>query len=215
MGKWVAEDLRAEHPELAHKIHHIGGGINLDIQYIKPERVKGSKKILFVGRDFKRKGGDIVVDAFRLLRSKWPDVEVHIAGPKESPVDLGEPGYFYYGDASRPILQRLMNQADIFCMPSRFEAYGLVFIEALAFGLPCVGRNAFEMPYFIDAGVTGELVNSDSPEELAEQLSKIMTNEDYMRNVQNRREYYIKEYSWSSVASRIASIINSDTSENI
>ena len=34
-------------------------------------------------------------------------------------------------------------------MPSYFEAYGLVFIEALTYGLPCIGRNAFEMPNFI------------------------------------------------------------------
>ena len=46
---------------------------------------------------------------------------------------------------------------DVFCMPSYFEAYGLVFVEALTFGLPCIGRNCYEMPYFIEEGKTGLL----------------------------------------------------------
>ena len=48
---------------------------------------------------------------------------------------------------------------DVFCMPSYFEAYGLVFVEALTFGLPCIGRNCYEMPYFIEDGKTGLLLN--------------------------------------------------------
>jgi len=92
-------------------------------------------------------------------------------------------------------------------MPSKFEAYGLVFIEALVYGLPCIGRDAYEMPYFIKENETGYLLREESPQTLAGLMEKALANEKMKENVRSKREYYIKEYSWETVAKRIAAVV--------
>lgn len=98
-------------------------------------------------------------------------------------------------------------------MPSYFEAYGLVFIEALVYGLPCIGRNAYEMPYFIKDNETGLLLKNDSPDELAQLMERLLFDNEIKRNVVSNRDNYIKEYSWDSVAQRIHNVITSDNKQ--
>lgn len=85
---------------------------------------------------------------------------------------------------------------DVFCTPSYFEAYGLVFIEALTFGLPCIGRNCYEMPYFIDESKTGLLLKKDDVNELANLMKTILSDNGFKNNIAEKHDYYINEYSW-------------------
>lgn len=112
MGKWITEYLKKQFPEIAYKFHHVGGGINLDRTKINSIQNKTNNKILFIGRDYKRKGGAEVIKAFQLLKSRYPNLELHFAGPKENPVPECIEGYFFYGDANRNTLQHLMNTCD-------------------------------------------------------------------------------------------------------
>ena len=87
-------------------------------------------------------------------------------------------------------------------MPSYFEAYGLVFIEALTFGLPCIGRDCYEMPYFIEEGKTGLLLKEDNPQELASLMKKTFQDDSFKKNVAARHDH-LEEYSWDAVARRM------------
>lgn len=207
MGKWLKKDLveRCNLPDS--KVHHVGAGINLDKNLIDSTIEKAQNKILFIGRDFERKGGFLVYEAFKHLKSKEPDVELYVAGPSADPIDNPIDEYFFLGDCDSNKLTTYLNKCDIFCMPSYFEAYGLVFIEALSFGLPCIGRNAFEMPYFIEDGKTGLLIEEDNVEELANKISILLKEETIKQNVLAKIDWYIKEYSWDTVAKRIYSHI--------
>lgn len=93
-------------------------------------------------------------------------------------------------------------------MPSKFEAFGIVFIEALANGLPCIGRNSYEIPNFIENGKTGLLLENEDSDEVSDKILKILQSEYYFNNVIARHDYYVKEYSWDAVALRINNIIN-------
>lgn len=107
-------------------------------------------------------------------------------------------------------LSTLFNKCDIFCMPSYFEAYGLVFIEALCYGLPCIGRNVYEMPYLIKEGENGYLLKEDNPKELSRLIKKLLNDEGIKQNVLALKDIYIKEYSWNNVALKISNIIKKD-----
>lgn len=180
------------------------GGINIDASKIDHSKKSGNK-VLFVGRDFERKNGPLVIEAFKLARKSRPDLELYIAGPKKkAPM---EDGIVFLGDVSSENLPDIFNICDVFCMPSKLEAYGLVFVEALSFGLPCIGKNAYEMPYFIENGKTGYLLESDSAETLSRLLIDAINNEEMKRNVVDRQEFYIKEYSWKTVCERIYNAI--------
>lgn len=204
MGKWLARDLvdRCGIPQS--KVYPVGGGINLDGKLVDYTGKQGNK-ILFVGRDFVRKGGEMTFKAFIELKKKMADVELYVAGPANNPYPQGTEGYHYMGDCSHEELSALFNKCDIFVMPSYFEAYGLVFIEALTYGLPCIGRNVYEMPYFIEDGKTGLLLHDDDVHGLADMMFRLLKDKSFSDNVRSRKDRYIREYSWDTVAKRILS----------
>lgn len=164
---------------------------------------------MFIGRDYVRKGLPELYEAFVILKRTVKDAELYVAGPATDPYPKAIEGYHYMGDCNHDKLSELLNLCDIFTMPSHFEAYGLVFIEALCYGLPCLARNAYEMPYFIEDGKTGVLIDDYDRNNMAKQLENLLGNEEIKRNVASRRDWYLKEYSWDTAAERIASIINS------
>lgn len=209
MSQWLADNLVNNSNFPPKMVHPVGGGINLDINNIKKVH-KTNNKILFVGRDFIRKGGDLVVDAFKILRREYlPEAELYIAGPKENHFE-NEEGIVFLGDLKSDQLSEYFNKCDIFCMPSRFEAYGLVFIEALVYGLPCIARNDFAMKEFITDGENGYLINNDDPIILAKKMKDLLQNERIKEYVLSKRNQYIKEYSWDSVADRILKVIHNN-----
>lgn len=209
MGKWLAKDMIERCHIKSSKVHAVGGGINIDSSLIDYSKKKGSK-ILFVGRDFVRKGGYLVVDAFKKIRKKSKNVELYVAGPIVNPINEDLDGYHFLGDCNYKETAEIFNLCDVYCMPSYFEAYGLVFIEALTFGLPVIGRNSFEMPYFIDEGETGMLLHEDNVDVLSDMIEDLLVNNDVKRNVRERRDYFLSQYSWDGVAKRICSVIEED-----
>lgn len=211
MGKWLEKELVSEYSIPTNKVHAVGGGINIDAKKIDIS-LKTRNRILFVGRDFERKNGPLVIAAFNNLKKQRNNLELYIAGVEERKEYLGE-GIHFLGDLGQNQLPQYYNLCDVFIMPSVFEAYGLVFAEALSYGLPCIGLNKFEMPYFIENQVTGLLLNSHDVQELSELINEILSNEVFFDNVEKKREHYLKEYSWDSVANRIMSVINETTTD--
>ena len=111
------------------------------------------------------------------------------------------------GNINRKKLSDIFSKASLFCMPSEFEAYGLVFPEALSFGVPCIGRDAYEMKYFIREGENGYLLKEDKAEALSEIMYKILNDADMKSEVEKNVEYIRREYSWSRVADDICKVI--------
>lgn len=205
MSYWVKDLMTQHYPEISHKMIHIGGGTNIDAAKVNSNMKEGNK-FLFIGRDFNRKAGDLVIEAFKILKSQtMPNAELHMAGcnPMETYKDI-----YYYGDVNYDKISELLNMCDVFCMPSRFEAYGLVFIESLIYGLPCIGRDFFEMPYFINKGNEGELIKDDNPETLAKTMSAVISDKNMINQVQSNKELYLSKYSWDSVAKRAKVVID-------
>ena len=83
-----------------------------------------------------------------------------------------------------------------------------MFIEALTYGLPCIGRNAYEMPYFIEDNETGYLLKHDDASELSLLIANLLRNDRIKNNVLEKKDWYIKEYSWETVVNRIYEVIN-------
>lgn len=206
MSKWLESHLKNCSEISNDKVHYVGAGVNVDINKIEDSQ-KYNNKILFIGRDFQRKGGDLVVEAFKVLKKEIPTLELYILGPKINPLNEEINDIHFIGDVPKEEVSYYLNKCDVFCMPSRFEAFGLVFIEALVYGLPCIGRNDFAMPEFIEHGINGFLIEDDDINKLAFYIKEILTNKKYKTNVQKNRDFYINNYSWDKVANRIFNII--------
>ena len=211
MSDYLARDLVQNSGIPASKVHHVGGGCNIDPSRINTHRRNG-RRFLFSGKAWERKNGPLVVEAFRKLSAKYSDVELYIAGPQTLPPEAaGVDGVNFLGLLSYDDLLEYFNLCDFFVMPSRFEAYGIVFPEALCFGLPAIGKNVNAMPEFIQDGVNGRLINNDDPDELADCMENLLLDgKDYAARVQAKHEEYLHQYSWKSVAERIVKVMRED-----
>ena len=134
-----------------------------------------------------------------------PNLELYIAGPAKPFREIE--GVHWLGLLKSDELSKYFNLCDIFCMPSMFEAYGLVFIEALTYGLPCIGFNKYEMPYFIENGKNGYLLSLPDEKELAALMLNLIDNEEIKKYVRSKKNWYIKEYSWDTVCEKIYAVI--------
>src|SRR5207247_278471 len=89
---------------------------------------------------------------------------------------------------------------DVLAMPSRFEGFGVALAEALVAGLPCVARRDFAMPEIVEEGVTGALVGSEDPDELAAALNGLLDDPEVFTRVAAARPALMARYSWPAVA---------------
>jgi glycosyltransferase involved in cell wall biosynthesis len=94
-----------------------------------------SKNILFVGVDWERKGGPVLLDAFRRLRRSHPEARLAIVGCSPQ---VNEHGVEVVGRVSLTDVAQFYRKASIFCLPTLNEPFGLVFLEAFSYGLTIV-----------------------------------------------------------------------------
>jgi glycosyltransferase involved in cell wall biosynthesis len=128
--------------------------------------------VLFVGRFYRRKRVDVLLRAAAILRGRIPSMEARIVGNGPCTAALHRLGrdlrlegaVTWLGDVSRPALASEYNRADLFCLPSVQEGFGIVLLEAMAAGKPIVAARAAAIP---EAAPSACLVEPDNPEALA------------------------------------------------
>ncbi len=163
--------------------------------------------VIFVGVDWERKGGPALARAWTKARERVPRAELWVVGPSQRPSDL-PPDARFFGRLPAEEVKVLYGQASVFCMPSVLEPFGLVFGEAMGFGLPCVGTTVDAIPEIITDGETGMLVSPGSDDELAAALVTLLTDHELrvrMGREAQRRAATI--HTWESVGFRAAQLI--------
>lgn len=106
-------------------------------------------------------------------------------------------------------LERLYSEADFFILPTRYENFGVSFVEAFAAGLPCLGTNTGGVPTIIQPGKNGYLFElSDSGKVYADKIEEIVKDEDhYVELSQNARASYEETFNWETWGNRIKQVI--------
>ena len=200
------------------RVHAMLAGPNLDVARIPetlPRDVAGAMRhptVLFVGRQFHRKGGDVLMQAFRRVRERIPDARLLIAGPAS--FTTTEPGITVLGDLNKntpegwAALAEAYGSADVFCLPTRFEPFGIAFIEAMYFGLPCIGTDAWAVPEMITDGETGFTVPIDDVAALTDRLLRLLGDRALARRMGNAgRERAYRQFTWQRVIQRMLDVI--------
>ncbi|GLW23527.1 hypothetical protein Mame01_35700 [Microbispora amethystogenes] len=211
MSSWFARTLVEVTGLPAGKVHVVHPGITSagDPSRPLPERERPRRRLLFVGGDFRRKAGALVVAATRLLRRDFdPSLTLTVAGPPAWPLP-GEPpeGVRFLGQLPPAEVAALWDEHDLFVMPSHLEAFGIVFAEALARGVPCVGRDAFAMPEIIRPGENGGLVRGDDPAELAETIAGILDDDGLYARCRKDAAATVEWFSWDRAARQALEVV--------
>ncbi len=161
-------------------------------------------RALFVGIDFTIKGGHVLLEAWPLVRERVPDAELIIAGPARAPKTGLPAGVSWMGWVDRTRLASLYRSASVFVLPSLFEAWGHVLLEAMGHGLPCIGTSCCAMPEIVEEGVTGRLVARYEPEPLAGALVELLANPDTASAMGHAAHANVLEGKrWSDVIDRV------------
>jgi glycosyltransferase involved in cell wall biosynthesis len=214
MSHWFARTLVELSGVPRHKVHVVYPGINVPVRndHLASQDIDlRSARLLFVGRDFISKGGDLVVRAARILQRDWPKVTLTVAGPKRWPSEAPPPEVVtFLGEVSPDRVAQLMLSHDVFVMPSRFEAFGIVFLEALAHGLPCVARNAYAMPEIVVPGKNGALVESEDPAELAEAIALVLGNSELRIMCREEARNVVSGFSWEVSARQLLKVVRGE-----
>lgn len=171
--------------------------------------------VAFAGRFVHEKGMQELIKAMPLLRERYPDVRLVLAGTGH---DLGEqrdraerygvadliswPGFL--DDTS---LAALFGAADVVVVPSLYEPFGLVALEAQACGTPVAVSDTGGLRDLVESGATGERFLPQSPAEIATAVTLLLDKpERTAAMVQAARERAISEYSWRHVADAVAEV---------
>lgn len=204
MSRWAASTLTDWSGVPAAKVHVVypgrtaAGGVEPDLRADSPPR----QRLLLIGKDFHTKGGDVVVAALDILRRHHDGgITLTVAGPATWPLPGPvPPGVTFLGRIPVDAVSRLYKTHDLLVMPSRMEGFGIVFVEALAHAVPCVGRRAFAMPEIIVPGENGDLVAGDDPEELAETVAGVLADDELYATCARQARDVATRFTWDASA---------------
>jgi hypothetical protein len=214
MSAWVRDFLVKECDVPRDRVAVVRPGCNVavapSVRELEWRLDRPHREVLFVGRDFGRKAGDVVVDAIVRLRADGEDVRLTVIGPETWPLPEPVPdGVTFLGRVPRARVREMLSRSDLFVMPSRFEAYGIALAEALSAGVPCVGRDAFAMPEIIQPGVNGALVEDLDPGELAGAIAATLADDRIFEAAAREAAGVRAFYSWERAARDMAGFLRS------
>lgn len=157
------------------RVTAIGGGVNFPRLPVLPTGpADRSPTALFIGKSFYRKGGDLVLSAFAEARSRVPNARLVLVTGDEIPGDAPLDGATVVRSTwDRARIAELCGAADFLVLPSRRETWGDVLLEAMAYGLPCVGVHGEAMEEIIAHGETGLLVAPEDVGGLSAAMSEL------------------------------------------
>ncbi|RJQ84567.1 glycosyltransferase family 4 protein [Amycolatopsis panacis] len=209
MSEWLAGHLVRVTGLPADKVHVVNPGCNvLPAGEPQARPAGGRQRLLFVGKDFTTKAGPQVVAAWEILRRDGhAELELTIAGPAQWPMPGPIPhGVRFLGRIPLDQVRELYATHDLFVLPSHFEGYGIAFTEALAHGLPCVGRDRCAMPEIIRPGENGGLVTSEDPAELASLIAELLADEELRERTVRQAPAVIEHAGWSRAATEVLTV---------
>ena len=123
-------------------------------------------KLLFIGREAYRKGLDILLESYKEIQANYPNniFELTIVTKdlkfKEKYLDIEN--VIWHNEINKQKVLELMHEAQVFVMPSRFESYGLVYIEAMASGCVVIAPNNESQSEILDDGACGILIEPNT-----------------------------------------------------
>ncbi len=190
-------------------IEIIPNGIFLD-QY-QHESLKREELIISVGRILPRKGFSYLVDAAEEIIKDHPNVKFMIIGPdggdkqniikKINNKNLKE-NVELKGIISDEMLHHLLSISSLFVIPSLYEPFGLVALEAMAMGCPIVSTNVGGLSEIIEHNRTGLLVPPANSKALANSIRLLLDNRQLAERLAKNAEEKVREFEWTNIGKR-------------
>jgi D-inositol-3-phosphate glycosyltransferase len=112
----------------------------------------------------------------------------------------------FLGKRSQDTLPYYYSAADVVVMPSLYESFGMVALEAMACGTPVVATEVGGLQFLVRESETGFLIRGDDPDELCDRLIALITNETLRETMGRRACEVAREYSWQIVGDKVLEV---------
>lgn len=187
---------------------------------LKPE----DRMILFVGRIEPLKGVDTLLEAMSCLQMK-ESRPVHLAiiggDPSASPEMMNaemarlknlcevlglDQSVVFLGVRDQDKLSYYYSAAEVVVMPSHYESFGMVALEAMACGTPVIASEVGGLAYLVRDGETGFTIPAEEPETLCEKLSWLLNDRELHDSMSKRAVEYAQDYAWEKIAKQIVDV---------
>jgi phosphatidylinositol alpha-1,6-mannosyltransferase len=189
----------------------------------RPGPANGRRRLITVARlEDRYKGHDVLARALPLVRVHVPDVEWVIVGDGplrghlERLVEASgvSDAVRFVGSVSDEERDRLLQDADVFAMPSRLparglagEGFGIVYLEANARGLPVIAGDVAGAVDAVVDGETGMLVDADDHVALAEAISTLLLDRERAESLGAAGFERSRQFAWSEIAARVEALL--------
>jgi phosphatidylinositol alpha-1,6-mannosyltransferase len=186
---------------------------------VEAERIWGPHAVLLVGRlasSERYKGHDQLIDAWPAVLARVPDARLVFVGDGDDVPRLRAKAQAHgvasslvtTGFLDDRVVRSAYRDAAVFAMPSRNEGFGLVYLEAMAAGLPCIGSTEDAAGEIIENGKSGFLVEQDNPADLADRLVGLLKDPARRREMGGRGRALLDErFSYAQFRDRVVTAL--------
>jgi glycosyltransferase involved in cell wall biosynthesis len=194
MSQWYRDALRREFAVSEDRLVLLP--FYVDTEKWMPAERKASNarpQVLFIGGDFRRKGGDVVYELARLER--FANVDFHVVSPH---AEVGPPNVRVYRSFAPESaeLVRLTAASDVFILPTRADTSSLAAMEAAACGVPAIVTRCGGVPEIVLDGSTGSVLSVPSADAFAAELSAYLADPSMAaERGRNARQHILRNYS--------------------
>jgi len=215
------------------RIRVISPGVDVERFYPIPaahakERIglcQDRRVILFVGRIEPLKGIDSLLRAIARVVDGWPELREGLCVPviggeldrireddemvrlQELREELGIGDIVtFLGAKDQDMLQYYYSAAEMVVMPSDYESFGMVALEAMACGAPVIASDVGGLAFLVKHGRTGYRVPARDPEALADKITRLLTDEVLRRRIGQRAACWAESYAWPHIADQIEAL---------
>jgi glycosyltransferase involved in cell wall biosynthesis len=216
-SEWAANSAIRDYGASPKKVHVVQISPSMDRiphSYVEKAYNKDSCNLLFVGRDWQRKGGDLAVAAREKLAESGLQTQLTIVGcqpPLNSASNIRVIPYLNKNRAEDArILEELYEEADFLILPSRADCSSIVIAEANAFAVPVIATQTGGLPALIKEGINGYLLPlSAQGEDFAKTITTVFRDgKTYKKLRQTSRQEYEKSMSSEAWSRKVAEIID-------
>ncbi|MDR2037746.1 MAG: glycosyltransferase family 4 protein [Bacteroidales bacterium] len=178
-------------------------------------------RLVFIGRDWEKKGGDKVLQAYRILSAGGFPCSLTIIGsePKEYLEADENITIIPFLDKTKPehlkILCSILSVSHFLVLPTEFDAYGIVFCEASAYAVPSIAANVGGVSQPVREGKNGFLLSADATAlEYAEKIRTVFQDrENYIRLRTSSRHEFETRLNWDVWSERVNKILEDTVKE--
>jgi glycosyltransferase involved in cell wall biosynthesis len=202
-GEYVRQNLIDHYDVPAHRVTAVGSGMG-EIEPFHGLKDYSSPHLLFVAKHlWKEKGGELLLEAFDLVRKERPDVHLTIVGGPKEP--LYKEGIKVWDKLPWSTLQGIYREATLLVQPMLNDPWGQVYLEALASRTPVIGLNRNGLPEITENGKHGFLLSKAVPRALANAIIDALSDPQRLEMMgKSGQQHVLANYSWDRVAETMA-----------